>query len=66
MLTEARDAKASLEEELTRAPHAMEGMMSPCTRDAAERQFQEETADLEGRLRATDEVRTAYFRRIDR
>ena len=42
----------------------MEGMTSPRTRDAAERQFQEETADLEGRLRAMDEVRTAKEARL--
>ena len=53
---ESRDAKAVLEEELARARHAMEGMTPPYTRDAVERQFQEETADLEGRLWATDEV----------
>ena len=59
MLTETRDAKTGLEEKLAQARHAMEGVTSPRTREAAERQFQEETADLEGRLQATDEVRTA-------
>ena len=42
MLTEARDAKAGLEDELTRARHAMEGMTSLRTWDAAKQQFQEE------------------------
>ena len=64
MLTGARGAKADLEEELARARHAMEGMTPPRTRGAAERQFQEETADLEGRLRLTDEVRTATEARL--
>ena len=64
MLTEARDAKAGLEEELAQSRHAVEGMTSPRTRDAAKRQFQEETTDLEGRLRATDKVRMAAEARL--
>ena len=39
-------------------------MTSPRTRDVAKRQFQEEAADLEGQLRARDEVRMAAEARL--
>ena len=64
MLTDARDAKTGLEEELAQARHAMEGMTSPRMRDAVEWLFQEEMTDLEGRLRATDKVQTAAEARL--
>ena len=64
MLSEARDTKAGLEKRLTRARHAMESMTLPRMRDDGSLVPGEDSADPEGHLRATDEVRTATEARL--
>ena len=64
MLSETRDTKAGLEKRLTQARYAMESMTLPRTRDDGASVPGGDGADLEGRLRATDEVWTAKEARL--